>query len=199
MVLGHNLLDGVMTLITFTDGNRVIFKDDKVATESECCCCCLVVKAYPNVVGMYQDAWDNCFNGMWNTIKQRLEAAGYVVTITLGVGFDPDGNPLVAPSMEITSSCCFDCESLAGVVGEAWLNNGAITGQAAGAWADIQSLEVFNTPCGGLQWGTFTLAGCCDQFCLPGNPNSCEEGAPFSVNGVGDTGSQWLPVCNPLP
>ena len=38
MVLDHDLLNGIMTLITFDDG-KVVMRDNKVGTEQACCCC----------------------------------------------------------------------------------------------------------------------------------------------------------------
>lgn len=187
-----------MAIISFTDGDRVIFKDGQVATEQECCCCCLVIQAIPLVAGVAQDAWDNCFSGVWETIQARLEDAGYMVTITLLPGADPLGNPLIMPSMEITSNCCGNCANITDALDEAYANNGAITGQAAGSWVDIQSFEVFNTPCGPIQFGSLGFTGCCGQICLAGSAE-CLQDNITSVNGEGDNASQWIPVCNPLP
>lgn len=186
-----------MTLISFTDGDRVVFKDGKAATENACCCCCLVVVAVPLRPGIYQDFWDNCDSGIWDTIKGRLEAAGYDVTITLGVSYDPEGNPLVAPSMQITSSCCFDCSAMESLFDENYVYDRAITGQPDGAWAEITNGDEFYTPCGPIAFGQFHLSGCCNMFCA--SSYSCAPQAPYTVNGNGSGLSQWLPVCNPLP
>jgi len=187
-----------MTLISLTDGDRVILKDGKVATEQECCCCCVVIEALPLAVGFTQNVWDNCYSGVWETIQARLQDAGYIVTIKLLEGADPNGVPLVNPLMEITSSCCGNCENIIDALDEAFANNGAITGQAAGSWVDIQSFEVFNTPCGPIQFGSLGFTGCCGQICLAGS-GDCLQDNIVSVNGEGDNASQWIPVCNPLP
>lgn len=187
-----------MTLITFHDG-KVVMRDGKVGTGQGCCCrCCFSLIAVPNVVGFEPDAWGNCWKGIWEAIKSRLEGAGWVVTITEGQGQDPFGNPTVAPVMNIEPCCSIDCNTIA--TNWNW-DNGALTDQPDGLWVNIDGQEGFDCPGYGIgiQFGVFAIAGCCGLFEAYTNTQ-----VPFFVNGVPDPNafpktSLYVPVCNPLP
>jgi hypothetical protein len=191
-----------MTLITFQDGQPVM-RDGKIGTEQECCCeqCCVTLYANTNIAGAYQEDWDNCFKPVWETIQGRLADAGWTATINESPGVDPNGDPLVLVSMTIEPCCGLSCADIIGSI-EGPDANGAYSVADGDWWVDTQASETVNPPgCGAgafISFGEITVGGCCGLVSTEVNSNLTAVRVAFA-GGVGDSGSAWIPVCNPLP
>ncbi len=186
-----------MTVIAFSDG-RAVMRDGKVGTEQECCCCCVTLFANPNILGTDQEAWDNCFKPVWETIQGRLADAGWTATINESPGVYPNGDPLVLVSMTIEPCCDLGCNDIIESINGPDAN-GAYSVADGDGWVDTQSFELFDQPdCGPISFGEITVGGCCGLVSELVAPNLTAVKVALA-GGAGDGNSAWIPVCNPLP
>jgi hypothetical protein len=207
-----------MTLITFQDGKPVL-RDGKVGTEQECCCCefSRITLSIFNAGGLnaefglqsetpfFDGLWETCYEGIFQTMKQRLESAGWTVTITTRTAEEPGYGLVTYATMTATGECDFNCQELydAAVQGTP-----DISDQREGLWVELQKGEApgeYFLCDGNPDLGfPMRIIGCCgiwdaieNQVFEPFGPGFY---TPSTVNGDGDViFSMWVPVCNPLP
>lgn len=187
-----------MTTISFTDGDRVVMRDNgMIGTEQGCCCCCLTLIPRGVFLGLDPELWDTCIKGIWETIKGRLEAAGWTVSINVDYYNDANDTFFAWPVMTVTCGDCFDCAAWVDKAAT-WTMTGPNFDDDADLWVDVQGQGLIY--CGGpFQFGYFNLGGCCKEFGQFQGTVPFEIYTPATINGVGDGGSTWVPVCNPLP
>ena len=209
-----------MTLITFSDGKPVL-RDGKVGTEQACCCGCefsRITLSIFNMGGLYAEfgsqsetpffdgLWEECYEEIFQTMKQRLESAGWTVTITTRTAEEPGYGLVTYATMTATGDCVFNCQELYDAANQ---ESPDIVNQPEGLWVELQLGE---SPgeyffCDGVNPDLalpMRITGCCgiwDQLTTANyEPYGPGFYAPNTVNGEGDiVFSMWVPVCNPLP
>ena len=165
------------------------------APPGNCCCCeCLHIMVLPMYFGYHASERDTdpCYGwNVYEVLKQRLEAAGYTVTLNEKL-CNPDEEDWYCVDVFITCECCLSCHTdFIGSAPHLHPSPEYIFPNDSLAWVDVSVLIPECTM--GNTFFLYRFTGCCNRYPpLSGFPLPMWYVVPDA-----DDMKIYLPACNP--